>query len=818
MSFLRPRKILTGVILFSLTLSALAQHTGGDGSGAVLAPLIQSSCSAISYPAIYAGGDEDGYTLSGITQSSCSSVIMPNIFYGGQDGGYSISGVTQSSCSPIVLPAIFAGGQDDGYTLTGITQSSCSSPVLPGIYAGGQGNIDGVTQLNAGCAPVANFVASPLSVCAGDTVHFTDLSSGSPLTWSWTFTGGTPSSSTLQNPKVVYNTAGVYSVTLSITSLLGNSSITRTNYITVHALPTVTISGISPMCENATAITLTQGSPSGGTYSGPGITAGVFHPDIAGDGIHTINYVYTDGFGCHNSATTNITVNPVYSFNENHTICNGASYNWHGTNYTTAGIYTKNYTTIKGCDSIYTLSLAVSPVYAFSENHAICAGDTYNWHGTNYSTTGIFTANYTSINGCDSNYTLHLTVNPVYAFTENHSICNGANYNWHGTNYSTAGTYTADYNTINGCDSIYTLHLTVDPIYAFSENYSICNGDTYNWHGTNYTTAGTYNANYTSIHGCDSNYTLHLTVNPVYAFTENHVICSGDTYNWHGTAYTTPGTFTANYISKFGCDSIYTLNLSLRPVYSYSENHSICNGDSYNWQGTAYTSAGTYNINYTTNNGCDSTYTLNLSVYPTYFISSSASICDGDSYHWQGLDYTVGGTYTADYLSIHGCDSIYELVLTVNTVDVSLTITDPTITANATADAYQWLDCDNSYAPIGGATLQSYTATSNGNYAVIVTQGSCSDTSACVQIVAVGIATENLSGIALYPNPSDGRFTLVLDANANIEIFNAIGDLIYNAAFEKGKHSISLNIADGVYLLKATNDKASRSLKLLINK
>ncbi|PKP20547.1 MAG: hypothetical protein CVU04_03650, partial [Bacteroidetes bacterium HGW-Bacteroidetes-20] len=98
----------------------------------------------------------------------------------------------------------------------------------------------------------------------------------------------------------------------------------------------------------------------------------------------------------------------------------------------------------------------------FTENHAICNGETYLWHGTTYDTSGTYTATYSTDQGCDSVYTLNLTVNPEYTFIENHAICNGETYLWHGTTYDTSGTYTATYSTAQGCDSVYTLHLTVN--------------------------------------------------------------------------------------------------------------------------------------------------------------------------------------------------------------------------------------------------------------------------------------------------------------------------------------------------------------------
>ena len=92
-------------------------------------------------------------------------------------------------------------------------------------------------------APVADFSASPTSVLEGGAVSFTDLSTNEPTSWSWTFAGGTPSSSTAQNPSVTYNTAGTYDVTLVTSNSAGSDTETKTGYITVTSAPSeVTLS------------------------------------------------------------------------------------------------------------------------------------------------------------------------------------------------------------------------------------------------------------------------------------------------------------------------------------------------------------------------------------------------------------------------------------------------------------------------------------------------------------------------------------------------------------------------------------------------
>lgn len=714
MWFKQRRILLFSALLTVCSLSTQAQFTGGDGSGVAVFSLMPSTCPLITYPAIFSGGNEQGPGSSATTQSTCNPIILPSIFFGGQDAGSGQLGLTQSSCNPVVLPSIFNGGTEDGYSYAGVIQSNCSPPLLPSIYAGGASNVEPGVQLNAGCAPLAAFSASPLQLCVGDTALFTDLSSGGPTSWSWSFPGGTPSGSTDQNPWVVYDTPGTYNVTLAITAPLGNNSVTYTAYISVGTPPAVSLSGLPYACLDESPYTLSGGTPLGGTYSGDGVTGGTFDPALAGSGSHVITYTYTDISGCSNSDTSSIEVFPLYDFLTTHQLCAGDTFLWRGTPYTTAGTYTEHYVTVHGCDSTYQLVLTVQPVYAFTENHIICSGGSYTWQGNTYAFPGTYTETYSSVGGCDSTYTLNLSVRPSYDFTESHAMCFGGSYAWHGNTYTSAGTYTLHYSTLDGCDSTYTLVLTEYPIYNFTENHSLCAGDSYTWQGSTYNTSGTYTAAFTSSHGCDSIYTLHLDVHPV------------------------------------------------------------------------------------------------------YFVSTNADICLGEVYHWFGSDYSVGGTYTHQLYSQYGCDSTFELVLAVNSIDVSLTVNDPIITANAIADTYQWLDCNNGYAPISGEISQSFTALTNGDYAVALTQGLCSDTSACVQILTVGIADLGAPRPILYPNPSDGSFFLELHKDAKVELFNALGSCVFNSTLPKGRNQVQLSLADGVYWVSITQGTERITLKMVI--
>ena len=83
-------------------------------------------------------------------------------------------------------------------------------------------------------APVGGFNANVTSGCAPLTVNFDDDSSDNVTSWSWSFPGGTPSSSTVPNPTVTYDNAGTYNVILEVTNAAGSSTVTETNYVVVN--------------------------------------------------------------------------------------------------------------------------------------------------------------------------------------------------------------------------------------------------------------------------------------------------------------------------------------------------------------------------------------------------------------------------------------------------------------------------------------------------------------------------------------------------------------------------------------------------------
>jgi len=113
----------------------------------------------------------------------------------------------------------------------------------------------------------ANFSANITALCTDNTVDFTDESWGNPTTWAWTFDGGTPGTSSEQNPQdILYTTAGTYTVSLTVTNTGGTSTETKTGYITIYHIPSASFStGI--LCEDAPVEFTDLTNPNGGTLS-----------------------------------------------------------------------------------------------------------------------------------------------------------------------------------------------------------------------------------------------------------------------------------------------------------------------------------------------------------------------------------------------------------------------------------------------------------------------------------------------------------------------------------------------------------------------
>ena len=152
-------------------------------------------------------------------------------------------------------------------------------------------------------------------------------------------------------------------------------------------------------------------------------------------------------------------------------------------------------------------------------------------------------------------------------------------------------------------------------------------------------------------------------------------------------------------------------------------------------------------------------------------------------------------------------------------VDTAVTVDWGILTSStSTATSYQWLDCNNNYAQIAGATAQSFAPGVNGSYAVEITENGCVDTSACVLVDWVNLSELTMENeVLVYPNPTNGLLTIKASSTiTNLELFDSIGQKKMNIPVDE-KIDIR-GLPSGVYYLRIQTGETSQMKKIVLNK
>ncbi len=385
----------------------------------------------------------------------------------------------------------------------------------------------------------------------------------------------------------------------------------------------------------------------------------------------------------------------------------------------------------------------------------IVACDSFMWNADNknYTSSGTYVATLKNSTNCDSVVTLHLTINKSTTDTTKISTCGSYTWPLNSRNYTTTGVYVDTLKNAMGCDSLKTLLLTINNN-GSRLTTSSCNSYVWNANGKSYFTSGSYRDTLTNSNGCDSVVELNLTINQSSAAIDQKIAC--DSYQWiDGKVYrTSNSTATHTLVNSVGCDSIVTLNLTIKESSSAIDTQRACN--SFTWlDGNTYTAS---------NNTA------------TYTITNRA-----------------------------GCDSIITLNLTINKVNAAIAKSENMLQVVEVGDGYQWLNCPE-MSVINGEVGASFSVTENGGYAVIITKNGCVDTSDCIDITGIGILENDFGdGFLVFPNPTNGNFSIDLGAqflNTSISISNLSGKQVYLFNYKQTQTvDIELNEPSGVYFI-----------------
>lgn len=384
------------------------------------------------------------------------------------------------------------------------------------------------------------------------------------------------------------------------------------------------------------------------------------------------DYVYQTNNGCDSVITLTLQIGDYLETNVNAAICPGEAYNFNGQLLTTEGIYTDSLLAVGGCDSVIILNLSILPDLTTQFDVNICPGESFFFEGVDITDPGVYTSLYSGENGCDSTVILNLSYYPADDDTVQAVICEGESYELYGQVFDQTGVYTFVYGTQYGCEATVTLFLTVRQPSATEDSVTICQGELFFYGGQVLSQSGDYNFLFQDSYGCDSLVTLHLDVRPITQTQLDVDICQGELYSLGGIDYADPGVYLIFLESSFGCDSLVILKLGVLPDIRRILQERICHGETYEFEGQVLTSDGTYTATYQAYNGCDSIITLFLTVLPSYQVDLDASICEGESYLFEGNNISQSGFYTRTYQALNGCDSVITLTLTVLPLSVSL--------------------------------------------------------------------------------------------------------------------------------------------------
>jgi len=173
-----------------------------------------------------------------------------------------------------------------------------------------------------------------------------------------------------------------------------------------------------------------------------------------------------------------------------------------------------------------------------------------------------------------------------------------------------------------------------------------------------------------------------------------------------------------------------------------------------------------------------------------------------------------------DYIkSYKGCDSIiYTLTVTIDKPDVGTTRIMNTLSATTaqTGATFQWLDCQQSMAKIGGATNRDFTPASDGRYALSVTENNCTDTSACITFAINGVSNPLMGSLRVYPNPTDEVFVIESGERLNgvsLQLVSMQGQLLRTWQLEqltKLTLSVGEDLPRGLYYLCLSSNEGQQ--------
>ena len=382
---------------------------------------------------------------------------------------------------------------------------------------------------------------------------------------------------------------------------------------------------------------------------------------------------------------------------------------------------------------------------------------------------------------------------------------NGQAYNGEALDESYDGWYLR-YFASNHLGTVYSNTVQISVLHVSASSFDISNCGPYIWNNETYTESGTYQQYFPMPNGCDSVATMHLTINSPTNYEFQINTC--ESYTWNGTNYTESGDFIQTFMAQTGCDSIVTLHLTINSSTNYDFSINTC--DSYIWNNTEYTESGDFTQTFTASTGCDSIVTLHLTIVPPISYEFTISTCN--SYIWNSTEYAESGDYTQTLQTSLGCDSIVTLHLTIDTFEEMQAIegdveVDSYLTPSSvynqpgfmSGSTYQWTIEPaeaGTLTPNGGFVLVNWSPEFIGTATLkVIVSNACGEgeNAINVNVKSTFDVKENIINAKIYPNPTSGIVNIEIAGMQRITVTNTLGQMVIDK--ELDANSTSLDIA-----------------------
>ena len=619
-------------------------------------------------------------------------------------------------------------------------------------------------------APTASFSPSTNSICAGESINFTDASSDNPTTWLWDF--GDTETSTEQNPTHVYTTSGTYTVSLTATNGSGSNMIVMTDVIAVNGLPSVSAGTNQTICEGDNSSISASGAANYTWDQGLGV--GVSHNVSP-----TVNTIYTvtgtDGNGCENTSSITIDVNPLPSVSAgtNQTICEGdnssisasgaVTYSWdqglgvgvsHNVSPTVNTIYTVTGTDGNGCENTSSITIDVdqpgnagtaAPILACNLDNNVDLGNTITgedaggiWSDDDL--TGALSGNMLDATG--------LIIGNTYNFSYEvpaNGVCSAQSVQ---TQVTISGTVSAG--TSTGTIDVCTTNNTFDLFSTIS----------------GYSGGGTWS---------DDDATGVLT---------------GNIVNGSGL---TPGTYDFTYyVDGGGCGTdseTIQISVTAPPTVTTSGDISICEGES-----TIVSASGAPQLTWDNGIGAGASHTISPTTTTSYIVTGTDGDCSAQS----------AITVTVNPLPVISFVGSMEDTLCRTNESISLP------TGLPSGGAWSGNGVTGSSFNSSNAGLGTHIATYN-----YTDSDGCSNSAelSITVMECLGIFDGELNVFNIYPNPASAYIVVERDNPSEykkIEIYDMKGKIVYSKTVTDNPIEISTSEWErGSYTITFTNDANS---------